>query len=204
MKSILFIPVASLIVLLVAATNTYAQTPAPEAATTAPQSAAKRIKFAFKDAEIVTVIETYAKASGQKFVLDASVRGKTTILTESEVTLDEAFALLSDALSLNGFAIAERDRVMNVAAARNIQRDLIPTLTELPPLRPQRMATLVVRVKHTTADEINKRLRILPSRDGEMTAYAPNQLIITDWTSNLHRIAAIIKEVDQPKAKSKN
>jgi len=157
----------------------------------------KTLKFNFLNAEIANVISTYAKASGRKFVLDSSVRGKTTILSPGEVSLEEAFSLLSIAMAINQFAISEQGDTLVVMSSRNAQRSLLPVLTELPPLKPERLLTMVFTFKHVPADEINRRLRILPSKDGEMTPFG-NKMIVTDWNTNIHRIAKVMVELDQP------
>ena len=160
---------------------------------------AKTMKFHFQNAEITDIIASYAKASGQKFIVDPSVRGKASILNPKETSLTEAFALLSSALAVNNFAISEQGDTMVVQSARNTQRSLVPLYKELPDLKPERMATMVFELKYASAEEVNKRLRILPSRDGELTPYEPsNKIFVTDWVSNIHRIAAIINEIDQP------
>jgi general secretion pathway protein D len=59
------------------------------------------------------------------------------------------------------------------------------------------MATWIYTFKNTSAENVNRDLRILPSKDGEMSVYADNnQIIISDWTSNLNRIADVLKEID--------
>ena len=61
------------------------------------------------------------------------------------------------------------------------------------------MVTYIYTAKVASPDEINKNLlRIMPSKDGEMTTYK-NQLIVTDWTTNVHRIQKILAEIDVPK-----
>lgn len=155
------------------------------------------LKFSYQNTEIVKVIDDYAKASGQRFVIDPAVRGKITIINPTPIAMDEAFNQLSTALATNSMGIVTQDNVMMVKPARNIQRDSIPVVTELPPMRPERMVTYVIQLKYTSADEINKQLRILTSRDGELVPYVPtNSILVSDWTPNLHRIAAILKHLD--------
>lgn len=50
--------------------------------------------------------------------------------------MEEAFNLLNDSLALNGFSIVENGETTVVMTARNAQRDGIPTVTEVPPARP--------------------------------------------------------------------
>ncbi|MEK7356104.1 MAG: secretin N-terminal domain-containing protein [Bdellovibrionota bacterium] len=160
---------------------------------------AQTIKFSFADGDVRQMIEVYAKASGKKILVDPGVRGKATIYAPKPVSLDEAFNLLSVALATNGYSIADREDLLLVGSARNMQRNLIPLYKEVPPLKPTRMATMVFELKNASSEEINKRLRILPSKDGEMTPYEPtNQLVVSDWTPNLIRIHELIQELDKP------
>lgn len=160
------------------------------------------INFNFHDADITKVIEEYAKASGQKFIIDPLVKGQITIINKDPVKLGEAFNELSSAMAINSIGISTQDDKMLVKQARALQRDEIEVTTELPPMNPTRMVTWIINLKYASADEINKQLRILTSRDGELVPFtSTNQIFVSDWTPNLHRIAKIIKEIDTPAAK---
>lgn len=160
--------------------------------------AADKVAFNYDNAEIGKVIKDYAKISGQKFIVDPQVRGLVTITNPGEISKDEAFNQLSSALSLNGIGISTQDDKMIVQHARAVQRNLIPVTKELPPLHPTRMVTYVIELKNASADEVNKQLRILTSKDGELVPYThTNQLFVTDWTPNLHRIAQMMNVIDQ-------
>jgi general secretion pathway protein D len=159
----------------------------------------RKISFKHDNAELKDILQAYSQAAGQKFVIDPGVRGKATILLPEKVTIDEAFNLLSSALAVNGYAIVTNGDTMQVMAARNVERSNHDVLTELPALKPERIVTMVYTPKHTSAMDINKSLRILVSKDGELSPYEnSNKLIITDWVSNLHRIWKVLNEVDQP------
>jgi|GEM_PF-1217125 Type II secretory pathway, component PulD len=161
--------------------------------------AAEKIKFNYVNEEIVKVLEVYSKNTKTKFVIDPSVRGKVTFLNPEPITTEEAFNQISSGLALNGFAISTQGDTLVVRSARNIQRDLIPVTTELPALKPERMATWIVTLKNVSVEQINRDLRILPSKDGEMSVNsATNQMIFSDYVSNLHRIDALLKELDKP------
>jgi general secretion pathway protein D len=155
-----------------------------------------KLKFSFKNAELSEMIERYAKVSGRKVIVDPAVRGRATIMLSGEVSQSEAFEALSDALAINGYSYVEKGDTIVVQTARTIQRGLNPVSTELPSLKPERMATWVYRPLTVTADELNKQLHHLVSKDGEMTA-ANGKLLFTDFTSTLHRIEKVLKEVDR-------
>jgi general secretion pathway protein D len=160
--------------------------------------AEEKMKMYFNNEELVKIIEIYSKASGQKFVVDAAVRGHVSIFIQEPISIEEAFNQLSSALAVNGYAISKQGDTMLIKTARNIQRDLIEVSTEKPTLKPERMFTWIYTAKNIAAESINRDLRILTSKDGEMSILANNnQVIITDWASNLNRIAELLKQVDQ-------
>lgn len=163
----------------------------------------KQIRFDFKNEDLTKMIKEYAEASGQKFIVSPSVAGKATVLNPSPVSVDEAFNQLSSALARSGYAISKQGPDMVIDHARNIQRNLVEVGTELPPLQPERQFTWVVNLKYINADEVNRQIRTFTSRDGEMVPFTPrNQLLITDWVSNLYRIKATLAEIDKPAIKS--
>lgn len=161
--------------------------------------AAEKIKLNFVGEEITKILEIYSKEANQKFIIDPGVRGRITLLNPNEVDLTEAWNQISSALALNGFAFVNQGDVIVIRSARNAQRDGIDVVTELPPMRPEKMVTWVVTLKHIAVDKVNREMRILTSKDGEMSVFADkNQLVISDYTSNLYRVKKILDRMDQP------
>ncbi len=162
-------------------------------------SAEDKMKMSYSNEELPKIIEAYAKASGQKFVIDPTVRGKVTILNPDQISLEEAFNQLSAALALNGFAIVKQGDLMIVRNARSAQRDLLEVYLAKPPMRPERMVTYIYTVKNYPASEILRQVRVFTSSYGEVSANEnTNQLIFGDWSSNLNRVDEILKEIDRP------
>lgn len=158
----------------------------------------EKMKMYFNNEEITKIIELYSKASGQKFIVDPGVRGKISIFNQEAVSLDEAFNQLSSALAVNGFGISKQGDMMIVKMARNIQRDLHEVSTERPSLKPERLYTWIYTFKNVSASAAIRDLRTLVSSNGEITSHEnTNQLFLTDWVSNINRVAEILKEVDK-------
>lgn len=161
--------------------------------------AQEKLKLNFPNEDITKIIEYYAKASGQKFIVDATVRGRIALLNPTDVTLEEAYNQLSTALALNGFAILKQGDTFVVRNARSAQRDLIEVTNELPKMNPPRMITWIITLKYMSAGDANREIRTLTSSYGEMsTVERLNQLMITDWSTNMQRIAEVIKRLDVP------
>lgn len=162
----------------------------------------EKIKMSFKDAELSKVIETYSKAYNQKFMISPEVRGRITIYSNEPLSKEEAFNQLSAALALNGFGISKRDDTMVVRAVRNTQKDLIEVGTERPSLKPERMYTWVYTLKNISPKTAMEDLRFMASKDGEMSMRSDaKQIIFTDWTSNLNRIAELMNQLDKKTTK---
>lgn len=148
--------------------------------------------------DLTKIIESYSKASGQKFIIESNVRGKISYLLPATTTIEEQFNNLSIALAINGYAINKQGDVMVVRSARNAQRDFIEVSTERPSMKPERMYTWIYNLKNIPASAVNRDLRILTSKDGEMAVNeTTNQLVLTDWVTNLNRVADILKELDK-------
>ncbi len=162
--------------------------------------AEEKIQFNFLNEEIIKIAELYTKATGTKFVIDSTVRGKITILNSNPISTNEAYNQFSEGLKLNGFAIVKKDDYSTIRNARSAQRDGVEISNTLPALRPERMATWIVTLKNISADEVHHRLgRMMTSMYGEIESVpSKNQIILTDFTSSLDRMGAIIKEIDQP------
>lgn len=162
-------------------------------------AADKKMKMNFNSEDIAKVIEAYAKSSDQTFIIDPSVRGKVTIINSDSVEMPEAYNQLSSALAIHGFAISKQENTYVVKSARAVQRNLIEVTNEVPALKPERMASWVLTVKNLSAKNVIREMRNITSRDGEITLSSQsNQIIITDWTSNLNKVAEIFKQLDKP------
>lgn len=153
----------------------------------------------FPNAEITDVVKAISQLTNKNFIIDPGVRGKITIIAPSKVTVAEAYKAFLAALAVNGFTVVPYGKFLKVKSSRNAQRDSIETYTGAYAPTSDIYITRIIHLKHTSAEEVNKRLRVLPSKDGEMTPYEPtNSIIITDYGANVERMAKIIGELDRP------
>lgn len=161
--------------------------------------AAETLKWNYKNTDIVDVIESYSKASGQKFIVEPSVRGKISIFNQAPIELNEAFDQLSEALAINGFALVKKDNSYVVMSSRSSTRSYLQTTTEVPSLKPERMVTWIYTPKYISAEMINREMRMFSSKDGEINIVSKtNQIIVSDWSSSINRFYEVLKQVDQP------
>lgn len=157
-----------------------------------------KIDLNFKSADIDEVTEYLSKKLGMTFIIDPALRGKLYFFNPEPVSATEAYNQFSSALALNNIAISVKGDKHILAYARNIQRGYIEVVKKLPPLEPERMVTYIFQFKNGDASEFNKQFRLMTSTQGEVYAgVQSNQLIITDWISNLYRVDKILKSYEE-------
>lgn len=155
--------------------------------------------FDYPNADIIEVTKAISELTGKNFIIDPNVRGKVNIIAPTKITVAEAYKAYLSALAINGVAVVPSGPFLKLRPARNAQRDNIETYSgEYYPDYDQ-LVTRIIYLKHISAEEVAKTVRILPSKDGEITPYPQtNSLIITDYGGNINRVMKIIKKLDRP------
>lgn len=153
--------------------------------------------FDFPNVDIQDLVKAISELTGKNFIIDPGVRGKITIISPSKITVAEAYKAFLSALAINGYAIVPAGNFLKIRTARNAQRDGIETYSGNYFPNADQMVTKIIHLKHISAEAVNRDLRILQSKDGEMSPYPPtNSLIISDYGSNIERIMRILNQLD--------
>lgn len=155
--------------------------------------------FDYPNADIADVIKAISELTGKNFIVDPQVRGKVTIIAPTQVSVAEAYKAFLSALAINGYTVVPSGKFLKIKSARNAQRDSIETYSGNYFPNTDQMITRIIKLKYISAADVNKQLRILPSKDGEMVPYEPtNSIIISDYGSNIERVMNIINQLDVP------
>lgn len=163
---------------------------------------AETFDFSFEKADLEKVIAIYSKASGQKIVLDPGVRGIVKIINTKKVSAEEAFNDLCIQLSINGYSYYKQNDGIRIEPARDLTSKTQEVSSTLPGLNPERIATWIYSAKHLKASQLIEFLKLEATKYGQINLNTTgNQLIITDFTSGLNRMAAIIEKTDIPTSK---
>lgn len=153
--------------------------------------------FDYPNADIADVVKAISELTGRNFVVDPNVRGKITIIAPSRITVAEAYKAFLSALAINGLAVVPADGFYKIKQARAAQRDNIETFSGAYYPTSDQMITRIIKLKYISAEDVNKQLRILTSKDGEVMAYTPtNSLIISDYGANIDRVMKILSQLD--------
>lgn len=171
---------------------------APAASPDAPQEQGLRLNF--RGASLDMVLNYLSEAAGFIIVLDAPVRGKVDVWSNTPLTKDEAVNLLNTVLNRNGLAAIRNGRTLTIVNKDEAKTRDIPVRSGYDPEqmpRTDEIVTQVIPVRYTEAIQLIKDLQPLVSTSTPMTANeSGNAIVITDTQANIRRVAEIIQAID--------
>ncbi len=155
----------------------------------------------FVNADIEGVVKAVSEITGKNFIIDARVRGAINIVSTKPMSRSLVYDVFLSALRLQGYAAVEDRGIVKIVPEADAKLHRTPTFgpDEKPRGSGDRIQTQVFTLKHESAVQLVPTLRPLIAPNNTVTAYpGGNALVITDYASNLQRIARIIDSVDQP------
>ncbi len=181
-----------------APTGTASATPAGSASATPSPGAG--VVLNFRDADIEVVVAAFSHLLNRPFVIDPRVRGKMTLEMPRPVSRAQALQLLQTQLRLQGFAIVDTGQIARVVPEADAKLQSGPVGTsrsELP--AGEQIVTQIFRLSYESASNLVPVLRPLITANNTINAFpSNNSLVVTDYASNLERIAKIIAALDSP------
>lgn len=163
------------------------------------QAAGERTTLNFNEAELHGVLRALAQFTGRNFVVDPRVRGQLTLISETPVDVDTAYAMLLSALRMQGFAVIDVDGVNRVVPEADAKLQGGPVVSSSQPARGGELVTRVFPLRYESATALVPILRPMVAPNNTIAAHAGNNtLVITDYADNLDRVAEVIARIDTP------
>ncbi len=158
------------------------------------------ITLNFKDAEIDSVIGAFGHLLNRTFIIDPRVRGKVSLETPKAVSQAKALEMLQSVLRSQGFAMVESGGLTKVVPEAEAKLQAGPVSAgRAGPGGGEQIVTQIFKLNYESASNLVPVLRPLVAPNNTITAYpSNNSLVITDYASNLQRIARIITTLDLP------
>ena len=157
------------------------------------------VSLDFSDVELPVVIDTISRMTGYNFIYDDRVRGRVTIVSPTEVTIDQAFAVFESVLKVKGFSLVlGPGNTYKIIPIRDVKESSIDTIKDGRPSRNRdRFVTRLVPLRFIDAAAITQTIKPLISKDASLVAYAAtNTIIVTDSESNIRRLLSILDAID--------
>lgn len=173
-----------------------------------PAIAEESAQINLRDVEIPTLIETVSRITGKNFVVDPRVKGKVTVITNSDMDADELYETFLSILQVHGFsAVPSGANLIKVVPSNQAKQQPVPVVGEDEEKKPRNrrtkrnadeLITRVIRVEHVPAAMLVPILRPLVPSTGQLQAYGPsNTILISDRAANIERLVKVIKRMDR-------
>jgi general secretion pathway protein D len=165
----------------------------------ASENTEELVSLDFSDVELPVVVDTISRMTGYNFIYDDRVRGRVTIVSPTQVTVDQAFAVFESVLKVKGFSLVlGPGNTYKIIPIRDVKESSIDTIKDGRPSRNRdRFVTRLVPLRYIDAAAITQTIKPLISKDASLVAYAPtNTIIVTDSESNIRRLLSILDAID--------
>jgi len=158
----------------------------------------QKVSIDFNDVDIHLFIKFISEITGKNFIVDQRVKGKVTIISPSQISVDEAYRVFASVLEVHGFTIVDAGEVTKIVPMPDARTRDIETKfkNEFDGVN-DRVITQILPLAFADAEEIKRLFTPLVSKSSVILSYPPtNTLIITDVQSNIKRLLRIIKTID--------
>jgi len=153
--------------------------------------AADMVKINFRDADILSVIESVAEITGESFVLDPRVKGKVTIISPETIDKSLLYEAILSAIQVQGYQ-AVRDGAVTRVLPFNQSFNLAGG-------GQSELVTEILKVRFVQAATLIPVLKPLMSNGARVQAYnQSNYLVVSDIRSNVERLKMLLNELDDP------
>ena len=164
-----------------------------------PKPGGHLVKFNLTDADLSELVNWISGLTGKRFIYGAKLnKVKATVVSPTPVTLAEAYEAFIAILVANGMTVIPHGPFLKIVDTGKIQSEGTPIYGRGTPIpSSDRYITRLYRVHHAAAEEISTLLTKFKTKEGDITVYAPGQLlIITDTGANIRRMIRLLEEVD--------
>lgn len=166
------------------------------------QASEERFSVNLQDVELSEFIDSVGRITATTFLVDPRVRGKVSIRSQQKLTANEVYQVFLSQLRVNGFAaVALNDGTQKIVPEQTARLEAIPVEGSEQPNSDGKdlLATRVLSLQNSDAAQlVNILTPLMDRRIGVITHYAPtNLLILTDWGTNLERLASLVQRIDQ-------
>lgn len=168
-----------------------------------PMSPRARVTFNLEEAELPDLVRLISNMTGRRFILPTKLRSiKATVFAPTKVTVSEAYQAFLSVLEANGFTVVPAGRYLKIVELTNVERQTLPIYEEgsgVPSM--DRYVTRIQHLQHVSAEDATNLLARFISRTGNITSYAPtNMLILTDTGAQIRRMLRLLAAIDLPRS----
>ena len=153
--------------------------------------------FNYPDADILDIAKTLGKLTGKNFMYDKDVKGRITIVTNSPITVGDAWRAFLTALDTNGFALIPSGTYLKIAKQRDARDKQLKTYVGDSSPDTDALISRIFPLKYISADEVARTFRNFMPANARVIPYEQtNTVIVTDTGSNITKLAKMLETLD--------
>jgi general secretion pathway protein D len=154
--------------------------------------------FDYPDSEILDVAKAIGKLTGRNFIYNPQdVKGKISIVSQTEITVCDAWNAFLTGLNVRGFALVPSGKYLRIERIANAKEKQTPIYSEKKIPNNDEFITRVVPLRYIDATEFESAFRLWMPREARMQAYQQtNTIIITDTATHINRMIELISLLD--------
>ena len=158
-----------------------------------------QVSFSLEDADLPELVKAISNVTGKRFIYGSKLKSiKATVYSPEKVSAAEAYAAFLSILDANGLTVIPQGQFLKIVESQNAAQLTTPVFGTASPVPAEdRYVTRLYRLSNVDAAEVSKALEKFKTKDGDISVYAPgNLLIVTDTGTNIRRMLRIVEEID--------
>lgn len=149
-----------------------------------------------QQADIGVFIQQVAKMTGESFIVDPRVKGKVTVISNSELDEKAIYRLFLSVLTVHGYAAIDSPEGVKILP-QNVAKQGGLSFDENGRAAGELLVTRVIAIKNALASELVPILRPLIPQYGHLASVNEvNALIISDHADNIRQLERLIARLD--------
>ncbi|PXX46695.1 type II secretion system protein D (GspD) [Undibacterium pigrum] len=155
-------------------------------------------------ADIESAIKAIGHYTGVTFIIDPRVKGQINLVSETPLTKDQAYRLLTSTLRLQGYSVVTADGYSKVVPESDAKLQPGPTHSNGgertdTAAKGDQVVTQIYKLNYESSANIVTILRPLISPNNTISGNPGNNtVVITDYADNIKRLNKIIAGLDVP------
>lgn len=156
--------------------------------------------FNFPDADVMDIAKTLGRLTGKNFILDKEVakgQARVSVISNSPITVSDAWRAFLTALDMNGLAIVPRGKYLSIMRQNDAKGKNVRMYSNKNAPNTDALVTKIFKIKYISAKELENVVRTYANMGARIYGFdQTNTLIITDTGSNIAKIAKMIEFLD--------
>ncbi|MBU6154029.1 MAG: type II secretion system secretin GspD [Bdellovibrionales bacterium] len=153
--------------------------------------------FNFPDADIMDIAKTLGRLTGKNFILDKDVKGRVSVISNSPITVADAWRAFLTSLDMNGLAIVPTGKYLRIMRQNDAKGKNVRLYSNSKAPNTDALVTKIFKIKFISAKELENVIRTYANMGARIYGFEQtNTLIITDTGSNIDKIAKMIQFLD--------